>query len=204
MRVLPSLLVLLLLIFTSSYAFGDDAASDVNCDIDQMMVSNRQAMDKMTAGIFKETMGTAIENAPNVKDASCLPALDTLDTLIRLRIPSIGGMMGGLMTKIRDMACDVANGFIENAVNKASVSYTDPLGISSVGIGGTTGGNGGVAVDDYDLTDQIEKGVIDAGKGVIKGPTNEVLNEIPKAPVDRNPRIDRSISGELSEAVRGL
>jgi len=188
----------------SSHAF---AASDVDCDIDDMMKDNRIALDKMTTGIYERTMGKAIESAPTVKDASCLPILDTLDSLIRLRIPSIGGAMGGLLAKIRDMACKAANGFLEQLASKATYNISDPLGVVSAGVG-LDNGAGGTQIEQYDMGEIVEKAATDAitgaGSGKVQGKVNEVLNKMPSGPADRIPRPENTIRNEINGAINGL
>jgi hypothetical protein len=186
-------------------------AEDDTCIIDQVMKDNRVAMDKMAAGIYEtnvnKPMKTAIESAPSVKDAACLPMLDTLDTLIRLRIPSIGGVMGGFMTKIRDMACSMANSYLENLANKAQFNYSDPLGVASVGIGGNTNGTGGTQVENYDLSKVVE----DQATTIIKqkvqqgtSETNSAINQLPVGPTNRTPHIDNTIRNGMNDALNGL
>ncbi|MBA1280237.1 hypothetical protein [Stutzerimonas stutzeri] len=187
------------------------AASD-ECVIDKMMRDNRVAMDKMAVGLYengvKKPVNAAIDSAPNVKDASCLPMLDQLDTLMRMRIPSIGGAMGGLMTKIMDMACDMANSYLEQMANSVEIGYSDPLGIASVGIGGTTGGDGGAQIEEYDLSEVVGDAVMDsvgsAAGGAVRNSVGDLKNKLPTGPTNRQPQIDSTIRQEVKGAINGL
>ncbi|WP_326430283.1 hypothetical protein VQ574_21410 (plasmid) [Stutzerimonas frequens] len=186
------------------------AASD-ECELDGMMRETRIEMDKMAVGIYDtnvaKPVGKAIESAPTVKDAACLPILDSLDTLMRMRIPSIGGAMGAIMTQIRTMACKMANSFLSQLASKAQINVSDPLGIASVGIGAETGGDGGVAVETYDISEVAK----DAAMGAIKdklnskrGDAGKLLNQLPNGPQNRTPRIESTIRQEVNSAIKGL
>jgi hypothetical protein len=185
---------------------------DENCDVDDLMTSNRQKMDEMSVGIYKTNLQTPIsaqiENAPSVKDAACLPILDTLDSLIRLRIPSTGSLLGGLMAKIRDMACKYANDYIASVTSSLKFNVSDPYGIASVGVGATTGSTTGTQVEAYDFS----KVVADAVANAASQKANEISREaarttatsIPGAANDRTPRIDTSVSNAIKDATNGL
>lgn len=187
------------------------SAADDDCDLDNMMRDARVQMDKMAVGIYENGVGKpmneAIKSAPSVKDASCLPMLDKLDMLMRMRIPSVGGMMGGVMTMIRDMACDMANSFLESAASSVQIGYSDPLGIASVGIGGTTG-QGGQQVETYDIGKVVQDAAINQIKGAagsaVRSGAGELRNSLPTGPVDRAPSIDRTINNEVRGAINGL
>lgn len=186
-------------------------AADDECELDNMMRDARVQMDKMAVGIYENSvtkpMNTAIKSAPSVKTASCLPMLDTLDMLMRMRIPSMGGLLGGVMTMIRDMACDMANSFLEDTVNGIQISYSDPLGVASIGIGGTTG-EGGSQIESYDISKVIQDAAInqikDVAGSVVKEGSDKLRDQLPTGPVDRTPRIESTINNELKGALNGL
>lgn len=188
------------------------AQASEECVIDDLMRQNRVAMDKMAVGLYengvKKPVTKAIDSAPDVKDASCLPMLDQLDTLMRMRIPSIGGAMGGLMTKIMDMACDMANSALEGLANSVEIGYSDPLGIASVGIGGTTKGDGGMEVERYDISEVIGDAVMDgAGSaigGAVRGGVGDLKNQLPTGPSNRRPSFDNTIRQEVKGAINDL
>lgn len=192
-------------------AMSAQAAND-ECVIDAIMRENRVAMDKMAIGLYengvKKPMNQAIDSAPDVKDAACLPILDQMDSLMRMRIPSIGGAMGGLLTKIMDMACDMANSYLEQMVNSVDIGYSDPLGIASVGIGGTTNGDGGLAVEEYDLSEKVGDAVMDeVGSAVgsaVRERVGDLRNSLPSGPSNRTPNIDQTIRQEVKGAINGL
>lgn len=192
-------------------AFTVQAASD-ECEIDEIMRETRVQMDKMAVGIYangvRKPVESAIESAPTVKDASCLPVLDTLDMLMRMRIPSIGGALGGLMTKVKNMACNMANSYLEGLTNSVQIGYSDPLGIASVGIGGTTGSDGGMKVDEYDLGEVVEDAAMgtvgSAVGGAVRGNASELRKNLPTGPVDRAPRIENTVRQEVNGAINGL
>lgn len=195
-----------LLLSTSALA----AASD-ECELDGMMRDNRVEMDKMAVGIYDtnvaKPIGKAIESAPTVKEASCLPMLDALDTLMRMRIPSMGGAMGAVMTQLRDMACEMANSYLTQLSNQAQINVSDPLGVASVGIGANTNGNGGVDVDTYDFGEVVKDAATSAAGGVLNGARGEagkVVNQLPNAPQNRTPRIDNTVRKEVNSAINGL
>jgi hypothetical protein len=195
-----------LLLSTSALA----AASD-ECELDGMMRDNRVEMDKMAVGIYDNNVakpiGKAIESAPTVKETSCLPMLDSLDTLMRVRIPSMGGAMGAVMTQIRDMACEKANSYLTQLSNRAQINVSDPLGVASVGIGANTNGNGGVDVDQYDFGEVVKDAATSAAGGVlngVRGEAGKVVNQLPNAPQNRTPRIDNTVRKEVNSAINGL
>lgn len=181
---------------------GIAQADDSECDIDAMMTSNRISMDKMTTAVYEKAVGSAISSAPTVKEASCLPMLDTLDTLIRMRIPSTGSIIGGLMAKIRDMACKTANGFLASLAQRATANVSDPFGIVGVQVGATGGQNSGV--ETYDVTEVIGKAVENAGRNASSGAANDILNQLPKGPTNRNPRIENTVNDAVQGVVNGL
>lgn len=199
----------LLLLMASAAVSAAPAADD--CEIDEMMRAARVEMDKMAVGIYDNNVakpiGAATEAAPNVKDASCLPMLDTLDGLLRMRIPSIGGAMSGIMSKVRDMACDMANGYLEQLANRAQVNVSDPLGVVSIGVGATTGTDGGISVEEYDFGKVVEDAAINSAGSVIKGSGNEarqVINQLPNGVQNRTPRIESTVRQEVNSAINGL
>jgi len=187
------------------------SANDDDCEIDKMMRDTRVQMDKMAVGIYengvKKPVNAAIKSAPSVKDASCLPMLDKLDMLMRMRIPSIGGALGGVMTMIRDMACDMANSYLENMANSVQVGYSDPLGIASIGIGGTTG-QGGSQIEEYDLGEVVKDSVGNAVGGAIGGAVSNTAGDLrkslPTGPSDRRSSINSTINQEVKGAINGL
>lgn len=195
----------------AGYATGADSSE---CIIDEMMEQNRIAMDKMAVGIYEanvtKPMEQAIEAAPTVKEASCLPILDTLDGLMRLRLPSFGAIAGGLMAKLRSMACKMANDFLADLKNRASFNISDPLGVASVSIGATNE-NGGVEVERYDMTKVIQdaatKAVTDKVKQEARKLTNEsskAIRDLPMGPQNRAPRVENAVNSDIKEAINGL
>lgn len=185
---------------------------DENCDVDDLMTSNRQKMDEMAVGIYKTNLQTPIsaqiENAPSVKDAACLPILDTLDSLIRLRIPSTGSLLGGLMAKIRDMACKYANDYIASVTSSLQFNVGDPYGIASVGIGATTGSTTGTQVEAYDFSKVVGDAVANAASQKANEISREVArstaNSIPGSASDRTPRIENTVGNAIKDATNGL
>lgn len=185
--------------------------TDSACDIDDMMTANVKKMDEMAVGIYKrnleEPIAKQIETAPSVKDASCLPILDTLDTLLRLRIPSIGGLMGGFMAKIRDMACKYANDFLAGVVGKLQYNISDPYGIASIGIGASNG-SGGVQKETYDFGKVVEDSVMKAAQAkareIAREQTTGITNQLPSGANDRTPRVENSIGNAVKDGFNGL
>lgn len=190
---------------------ADEAMTDSACDIDEMMSSNHKKMNELAVGIYKanleEPLAKQIETAPSVKDASCLPILDTLDTLLRMRIPSTGAIMSGIMAKIRDMACKYANDFIGGVVGKMQFNVSDPYGIASVGVGATTG-EGGTQVDQYDFGAVVKDKVMEAAAAKAREVMNEqsrgVADKIPTVTPDRLPRVENSVGDVVKDAMNGL
>lgn len=188
-----------------------DELSDSACDIDEMMTTNNQRMNETAVGIYKvnleEPVAKQIETAPTVKDASCLPILDTLDTLLRMRIPSTGAVMSGIMAKIRDMACSFANDFIAGVVGKLEFNVSDPYGIASIGIGATTG-EGGTQVETYDfgqiVKDKVAEAAAQKAREILGEQSKGIADKIPTVTRDRLPRVEDSISSGLKDALDGL
>ncbi|MDU4254471.1 hypothetical protein [Pseudomonas sp.] len=192
-------------------ATGAMAGTSGDCELDQMMTSARQEMDKMAVGIYdtnvSKPMSTATSSAPTVKDASCLPILDQLDQLMRMRIPSMGGAMGGIMTKIRDMACSTANGYLKQLSNRAQINVSDPLGVASVGIGATTDGSGGIQTDTYDFGKVVEDAATSATGTVLSGAKSQagqVVNQLPGGVQNRTPRVETEVRKGVNDAINGL
>ncbi|MNJ38005.1 hypothetical protein D3C77_328420 [compost metagenome] len=185
--------------------------TDSACDIDEMMEANRKKMDEMAVGIYKvnleEPIAKQIETAPTVKDASCLPILDTLDTLLRIRIPSTGAIMSGIMAKIRDMACSYANDFIAGVVGKLQYNISDPYGIASVGVGATTG-EGGVQKETYDfgaiVRDKVEEAAMQKAREIAREQTKSVTDQLPNGANDRTPRVENSVGNAIKDGLNGL
>lgn len=187
--------------------------TDQPCDIDSMMDANRVTMDQMAVGIYKKNlqdpMAAQIESAPTVKDASCLPILDTMDTLIRLRIPSTGALLGGLMAKIRDMACKYANDFIAGVVTKLNYNVSDPYGVVSLGAGASTDGKGGVQTTQYDFSKVVSDAVQDVARQKTLEYTSEASSAartaLPSPTSDRTTRtLQNNVSTGLKDAINGL
>jgi hypothetical protein len=185
--------------------------TDTPCDIDDMMTKNRQEMDKMAVGIYKvnleEPIARQIETAPTVKDASCLPILDTLDTLLRMRIPSTGAMMSGVMAKIRSMACKYANDFISGIVGKLQYNISDPYGIASVGVGASNG-SGGTKVETYDfgavVADQVASAAASKARELAREQTRDITSQLPSGADNRTPRVEREIGNVVKDGMNGL
>lgn len=179
------------------------AASDIDCDIDTSMNTALSNMNKATTAQIQNNVGKAIESAPKVKDASCLSVLDNLDSLIRMRVPSVGGAMSGILTKIRDMACDMANSYLQSVADRATTGISDPYGVVGVSVGATTSG-GGSSIETYDLGSVVGQAAANAGKNVIQGQANQVLNSIPSGPSNRTPRIEDTVNTAVNGALNGL
>lgn len=185
--------------------------TDTACDIDDMMTANVKKMDEMAVGIYKrnleEPIAKQIETAPTVKDASCLPILDTLDSLLRMRIPSTGGLLSGIMAKIRDMACKFANDFLASIVGKLQYNISDPYGIASIGIGATTG-EGGVQKETYDfgkiVQDQVAQAASAKAKEILREKTKELTNKLPNGASNRTPRVETTIGNIVKDGINGL
>lgn len=185
--------------------------TDTSCDIDDMMTANVKKMDEMAVGIYKrnleEPIAKQIETAPTVKDASCLPILDTLDTLLRMRIPSTGGIMSGIMAKIRDMACKYANDFLASIVGKLQYNISDPYGIASIGIGASTG-SGGVQKETYDfgkvVQDQVAQAASSKAREILREKTKDLTNQLPNGASNRTPRVENSVGNIVKDGINGL
>lgn len=185
--------------------------TDSACDIDDMMTANVKKMDEMAVGIYKrnleEPIAKQIETAPTVKDASCLPILDTLDTLLRMRIPSTGGLMSGIMAKIRDMSCKFANDFIAGVVGKLQYNISDPYGIASVGVGASTG-PGGVEKETYDfgkiVQDKVASAAAAKARELQREQTKEITSQLPSGSSDRTPRVENTVGGIVKDGFDGL
>ncbi|HID9922369.1 TPA: hypothetical protein ACXI4C_004416 [Pseudomonas aeruginosa] len=196
LRVLLGAILLIVPLFAS-------AASDIDCDIDTSMQTTLGNLNKATTAQIQNTVGKAIESAPQVKKASCLSVLDDLDQLMRMRIPSVGGAISGILTKVRDMACNMANSYLQSMVDRASVSVGDPYGVVGVSVGATTG-QGGSSIEQYDITTVVGEAAMNAGKNVIQGQANQVLNTMPSGPANRTPRIEDSVNTAVNGALNGL
>lgn len=185
-------------------------AKEGECYIDDSMNAMLKAVnaseDKMIEDVAKKT--TEVIRDVDVKKGSCLPALDAFDALLRMRIPSIGGVMGGFFKMIKDMACAAANDFLEKEINGIDITVGDPYGVIKVGVGGTTGGNGGVDVDDYDLGGIVTDAAVDAIGGAIKDKVSGsgiggITSGI-SGPQDRIPKVEDTINDGVRDAIKGL
>lgn len=190
---------------SGAFAFTDD-----ECELDSMMNERRIQLDKMAVGIYENNVtkpiGAAIESAPTVKAASCLPVLDKLDALMRMRIPSMGGVMGGIMTKIADMACSAANSYLSNMANSVQIGYSDPYGIASVGIGGSTNG-GGTQVETYDVAEVAARVAENAARAAMNKGSSEagqVVRQLPSGAPNRTQSIESRANSEVNSAINGL
>lgn len=182
------------------------------CAIDQNLRAMLKAVnaneEKLIERSVEKPVKDVIRNV-DVKKGGCLPALDAFDALMRMRIPSIGSMMGGFFNMIKKMACEFANDFIEQEINGFDLSIGDPYGIVSVGIGGTTNGDGGLVTDDYDIGKMASDAAVDAVTGAVKDAVGGVtggksFSSGISGPQDRIPRIEDTINDGVRDAFKGL
>lgn len=190
----------------SSLAYADD------CAVDSQMEAMLKAVNANESNMIDKGVKKPIKDAIrdiDIKKGSCLPALDFFDALMRMRIPSMGGMLGGFFQMIKDMACEFANDFIEKEINGFDLSIGDPYGIISVGIGGTTNGDGGLVTETYDIgaivkdaaVDAITKSVTDKVGGISSGGS---FSSGISGPKDRIPRVEDTINDGVRDAFKGL
>lgn len=193
-----------LFLFAFLVAVGSMAAED-ECDLDEAMRQQRIQMDQRVVDVYR-IPEEAMDNAPHVKDGACLPILDQLDGLIRLRIPTMGGMLEGLWAKIKDQVCKMANNYIQGIVNKATYSVSDPLGVVGISAGATNG-TGGASVETYDFGKVIEgaaTGAVNNAGGAIQQEIGGAINQLPSSTPNRTPRIENEIDNGVNDAIRGL
>ncbi|ENA26984.1 hypothetical protein HMPREF1487_09463 [Pseudomonas sp. HPB0071] len=195
---------------TSALAATTESAAG-DCEIDTIMKSNRVAMDKLAVGVLDaqvtKQIGTSIDAAPNVKSGACLPILDSMDSLIRMKIPSVGTITGGILSKIRDMACNAANDFLASVARQAQVNISDPLGVASIGVGVSTGGASGVQTETYDFGQVVEDATERAVKDKVSGYSNDArrtMNNLPIGNQNRLPTINDTVDDEVRKALGGL
>lgn len=181
------------------------------CDIDQALRDKRVAMNRHAKEKIDQGSKAAMDGAPSVKDGACVAVLDQLDGLIRARIPTIGGI-DGILSGVRDMACEVANDTVSTIAKRAEANIGDPYGIVSVGVG-TTSGEGGMQTDTYDMTkvlgDAAIKAAGQAASSTAGAAARDAVSTIPETVRDRNPRSVESTANDVSrgavnEAVNGL
>lgn len=182
------------------------------CEIDQAMRDERIAMNRHAKEKIDQGSKAAMDGAPSVKDGSCMPILDQLDGLIRARIPTISSIGEGILSGVRDLACEVANDTVSTIASRAEANIGDPYGIVSVGVGATTG-EGGVQTDTYDFTkvlgDAAMRAAGQAAGSVAGSAARDAVNSIPEEVSDRNPRsaessINEATRGAVNEAINGL
>lgn len=208
---LASILIISSTVSVSAESASAQSSADDECKIDEILKENRVAMDAMAAGVFEQSVskpvGSAIESAPKVKDASCLPMLDALDSMMRLRIPSTGMAAGALLTRLRDMACNMANTYLERMANGMNFNISDPLGVASVGVGATTDGSSGVQTETYDFGEVVGGAIMQEVKKeasqVGNSAAQSAINSLPGS-VDRTPRIESTVRDEVRGVINGL
>ena len=182
------------------------------CAIDQNLKAMLKAVNANEEKLIEKSVEKPVKDVirnVDVKKGGCLPALDAFDALMRMRIPSIGSMMGGFFNMIKKMACEFANDFIEQEINGFDLSIGDPYGIVSVGIGGTTNGDGGLVTDDYDIGKMASDAAVDAVTGAVKDAVGGVtggksFSSGISGPQDRIPRIEDTINDGVRDAFKGL
>lgn len=180
-----------------------------NCDIDRDMRIMLAGMNKSEDRIIEQGVKTPATKAIgkiDVKKGSCLPALDAFDALMRMRMPSMGAMLGGFFQIIKDMACKFANDFIDDQINSIDLNFGDPYGIFNIGIGGTTHGNGGFTAETYDVSQIVSDAAINAIKNAIGSQIGGVggIGSGITGPKDRIPKIENTIGNGVRDAFKGL
>ena len=184
----------------------DECAIDKN--LKAMLKAVNANEEKLIEKSVEKPVKDVIRNV-DVKKGGCLPALDAFDALMRMRIPSIGSMMGGFFNMIKKMACEFANDFIEQEINGFDLSIGDPYGVINVGIGGTTNGDGGLVTDEYDIGKMASDAAVDAVTGAVKDAVGGVtggksFSSGISGPQDRIPRIEDTINDGVRDAFKGL
>lgn len=205
-------IALVIAISVGAVPLSASAATDDECDIDKSMLAMLKAVNKneermIKNGVEKPVKG-GIKNI-DVKAGACLPALDMFDSLMRMRMPSFGALMGGFFQMIKDMACEFANDFLEDEINGFDLSIGDPYGIVSVGIGGTTNGDGGVVTENYDIGAVVKDAAVDAISNAVKDQVGGITGGSSfssgiSGPQDRIPRIEDTINSGVGDAFKGL
>lgn len=190
----------------SSLAYADECA--VDSQMKAMLKAVNANENKMIDNGVEKPVKGAIKNI-DVKEGSCLPVLDAFDTLMRMRIPSIGGMLGGFFQMIKDLACEFANDFLEEEINGLNLSVGDPYGIVSVGIGGNTNGEGGLVTESYDIGAVVKDAAVDAITGAVSDKVGGIngggsFSSGISGPQDRIPRVEDTINSGVRDAFKGL
>lgn len=190
----------------SSLAYADDCAVDTQ--MKAMLKAINANENKMIDNGVEKPVKSAIKDI-DVKEGSCLPILDAFDALMRMRIPSIGGMLGGFFQMIKDMACEFANDFLEKEINGFDLSIGDPYGIVSIGVGGTTNGDGGLVTDSYDIGAVAKDAAVNAITGAVIDKVGNIggggsFSSGISGPQDRIPRVEDTINSEVRDAFKGL
>lgn len=180
-----------------------------SCDIDSDMLVMLAGMNKSEDKIIEQGVKKPVSKAIgkiDVKKGSCLPALDAFDTLMRMRMPSFGAMLGGFFQIIKDMACEFANDFIEDQINSVDLNVGDPYGIFNIGIGGTTYGNGGITTETYDVSQVVSEAAMNAVTNAVSGQIGGIggIGSGITGPKDRIPRIENTIGNGVRDAFKGL
>lgn len=190
----------------SSLAYADDCAIDSQMKA-MLKAVNANENKMINNGVEKPVKG-AISDI-DVKEGSCLPVLDAFDALMRMRIPSMGGMMPAIFTMIKDAVCEFANDFIEKEINGLDLSVGDPYGIINVGIGGTTNGDGGLVTDSYDIGEIVKDAAVDAITNAVSDKVGGIngggsFSSGISGPKDRIPRVEDTINDGVRDAFKGL
>lgn len=205
-------LALVIALIIGAVPFSAPIASADECAVDDRMLKTLKAVNKNEERMIKsgveQPVGAVIRNI-DVKKGSCLPALDAFDGLMRMRIPSLKAMAGNIIQMIKGMACNFANEFIENEINGFDLSIGDPYGIVSVGISGTTNGDGGLVTESYDVGEIAKDAAIDAITGIVRDKTGNIgsggsFSSQVSGPKDRIPRVEDSINDGVRDAFKGL
>ena len=194
-------------LFAASPVLAED-----RCGIDAQMAAALDRANKNDEDIIEKVrkeVNESIKKA-DVKDKKCLASLDAIQALMNMRLPSLSGLMGGLLDMLKDMACEMADDFIDRQINDFGMSFGDPYGIVNVGIGGTTGGDGGLVVDTYEIDTILKDAAVDAVVGAIENKAGGVtgggsFSSQIKGPSDRNPRrVEDTINDGVRNAFEGL
>lgn len=196
----------LTVLLTACMAIPLQVMANGSCpELDRSMRESLENISKADVKIIEDGVEQAsmgMIGGMDVKSGACLPILDMLDGLIRMRTPMVPDF-SQIFAMIADMACGVANDYIEDTVNSlGNMSIGDPYGITGISAGVSTDGSGGMSHEEYDIGSQISGAVVDGLESQARGMTDKMKVEPPV--LDRAPRNTNQVGEGVRDAIKGL
>lgn len=195
-----------LLLFGLSSA-ATAAATDDGCIVE----ANRKALAKHNSASISEIYKLIYDHDPiksgELENDACLPALSQLGIDGSLSLPSLSGLLSGLLNRIKDYACTAMNSYAQQQVDALSVAISDPVGLTHTGVA-VTNKDGSVS---FGTTEGVDVGqaIADPVFDVVKGQIDGQVKTLPRAGdalsrINRGQAYEGALSDNVAKELEGL